>query len=96
MVGPSHVVPDVGGGGPYGPSSSILPGDLTPQAFAGDLVELGWKGRFQYDHPQVVQLRVSPSEWPLESLRSIPAAELLSLSMRIVCLSACCLSCPRW
>ena len=59
------MVPDGDARGPYGPSSSILPGDLTPQAFAGVLVELGWKGRFQYDNPQVVQLRVSPSEWSL-------------------------------
>ena len=66
MVG-SPVVPD--GGSPYGPTSSVVPGDLTPQAFAGDLVELGWKGRFQYDHPQVVQLRVRPSERPLEPLQ---------------------------
>ena len=42
------MVPDGGGGGPYGPSSSVLPGDLTPQAFAGDLVELGWKGRLDW------------------------------------------------
>ena len=38
-------------------SSSILPGDLTQEAFRGDLSELGWKGPFGHDHPQVDALR---------------------------------------
>ena len=42
----------------YGPTSSCLPGDLTDGAFDGDLAELGWKGEFSYDAPEVVALRV--------------------------------------
>ena len=50
---------------PWGPDSSIQPGDLTDEAFAGDLSELGWKGQYQYDDPEVVALRVT--ELPLPS-----------------------------
>ena len=42
----------------YGPTSSVLPGDLTPEAYDGPLEELGWKGQFKYDDPEVVALRV--------------------------------------
>ena len=42
---------------PYGASSSVQLGDLTELAFSGDLSELGWKGRFQYDDPEVRELR---------------------------------------
>ena len=41
-------------------SSSLRPSDwsrLTAEAFKGDLSELGWKGKFKYDDPEVVQLR---------------------------------------
>ena len=43
----------------FGPTSSCLPGDLTDEAYKGDLVELGWKGQYAYDDPEVVALRVS-------------------------------------
>lgn len=42
----------------YGATSSCLPGDLTDEAFSGDLSELGWKGKFKYDDAEVVALRV--------------------------------------
>lgn len=42
----------------YGPTSSCLPGDLTEEAFSGDLSELGWKGKFKYNDDEVVALRV--------------------------------------
>lgn len=45
----------------YGQSSSCLPGDLTAEAFAGDLAELGWKGHFKYNDTDVVALRVRPA-----------------------------------
>lgn len=44
--------------GSFGQTSSCLPGDLTDEAYQGDLAELGWKGRFAYDDPEVVGLRV--------------------------------------
>ena len=37
--------------------TSIQAGDLTPEAFHGDLSELGWRGQFQRDDPPVVALR---------------------------------------
>ena len=37
--------------------TSIQAGDLTPEAFHGDLTELGWRGHFQRDDPPVVALR---------------------------------------
>jgi hypothetical protein len=43
----------------FGPTSSCLPGDLTDEAYKGDLAELGWKGKYAYDDPEVVTLRVS-------------------------------------
>jgi hypothetical protein len=43
----------------YGPTSSVKPGDLTDQAFAGDLADLGWQGKYKYGDPEVVSLRVS-------------------------------------
>eukprot|EP01048_Picozoa_sp_COSAG05_P002728 COSAG05_NODE_117_length_17936_cov_137.220945_7_plen_344_part_00 len=41
----------------YGPASSVVPGDLTAEAFSGDLQELGWRGRYKFDDPEVVALR---------------------------------------
>lgn len=43
-------------------TSSLRPEDwdrLTDQAFKGDLEDLGWKGNYKYDDPEVVALRVS-------------------------------------
>ena len=45
-------------GGFLGPGSSVRRSDLTDEAFLGDLSELGWKGAFKHDDPQVVQFRV--------------------------------------
>jgi hypothetical protein len=38
-------------------TSSVRPGDLSEQAFLGDLSELGWQGRFKHDDDEVVRLR---------------------------------------
>jgi hypothetical protein len=37
--------------------TSIKSGDLTPEAFQGELSELGWCGQFPRDDPEVAQLR---------------------------------------
>jgi hypothetical protein len=31
------------------PFSSVQPGDLSAEAFRGDLAELGWQGHFKHD-----------------------------------------------
>ena len=59
----------------YGATSSVLSGDLTDQAFSGDLADLGWKGTYQYDDPEVVALRVSGSML----LLATPALHMQSL-----------------
>ena len=41
-------------------TSSVGPGDLTALAFKGDLSELGWRGLYKYDDPEVVA-RVLPT-----------------------------------
>ena len=56
----------------YGPASSCLRGDLTDEAFSGDLSELGWRGRFKYDDPEVVALRAA-----LEENAGIPDIEVI-------------------
>ena len=47
-----------------GPGSSVRREDLTDEAFFGDLSELGWKGKYKYDDPEVVQFRVRPRLQP--------------------------------
>ena len=47
-----------------GPGSSVRREDLTDDAFFGDLSELGWKGKYKYDDPEVAQFRVRPRLQP--------------------------------
>ena len=47
-----------------GPGSSVRREDLTDEAFFGDLSELGWKGKYKYDDPEVAQFRVRPRLQP--------------------------------
>lgn len=42
-----HIIQQPMPASPYGPTSSCLFGDLTDEAFVGDLSELGWKGSFK-------------------------------------------------
>ena len=55
--------------------SSVLPGDLTPEAFTGDLAEIGWLGHFKHDDPEVVSLRSQ-----LQQHAGIPNLEVVSPS----------------
>ena len=55
--------------------SSVLPGDLTPEAFTGDLAEIGWLGHFKHDDPEVAELRSQ-----LQQHAGIPNLEVVSPS----------------
>ena len=56
-------------------ASSLRPSDwnrLTDDAFTGELSELGWKGKYKYDDPEVVELRSQ-----LDQHAGIPDMELV-------------------
>ena len=55
--------------------SSVQPGDLTPEAFTGDLAEIGWLGHFKHNDPEVVELRSQ-----LQQHAGIPNLEVVSPS----------------
>ena len=56
-------------------ASSLRPSDwagLTDEAFKGDLSELGWRGKYKYSDPEVVELRSQ-----LDQHAGIPDMELV-------------------